>query len=118
MFGTIASGVKEPSAVVVSEAVGWAGLSERSNHLQHLSKDEIEFGGDLDAIQRCEQAGIQEKVEGVDVVIQRLLKIYAVRTHLPDGFLLNDSPAALSPLFGSRDLGIQRSNQENCYGCS
>src|SRR5277367_2890868 len=100
MFGSIAARIENSSAIVVAKAVGRTGLGYGAKNVKHFRQSLIEAGGNLHAVPRRQQSRMQKKVQRVHVIVERLLEIYSVGTHLTVRLLQHDAPAFRTPAFG------------------
>src|SRR5579871_3244420 len=71
--------------------------AERGKKLQHPLERGVVGFRDGQAGFGCQSARMQEKIERVNVIVEGLLKIESIRTHLPLRFLQQDFPAFAAP---------------------
>ena len=112
MLGPVAPRIPQAAAVIVAEAFGRACLREGGDDVEHSLEHGVVGWGDFESIARLEQARIEEEVERVDVVIERLLEVHSIGTHLALRFVQHNFPGGFSPARGALDLGIQSSEKK------
>ena len=64
------------------------------------------------AVSRSQHRRVQKKVDSINVIIGRLLKVQPVSPHLPLRLLLYDRPSAPLPSLSLGQFGAQRSNKK------
>src|ERR1039457_2944616 len=99
-------------AVIVAKTFRRPSLRERRNYIQHAFQSGVIRTRNVDAVARGQQARMEKEVECVDVIVERLLEVHAVRTHLPLRLMQHDSPSGLLPGRGPRHLWIQSSDKK------
>ncbi|MGB7665765.1 MAG: hypothetical protein WBL66_00750, partial [Candidatus Acidiferrales bacterium] len=78
MLGSISRRIEDAPAIVVAEMRKTACLAERAKGLKHLDDRRVELGADAHLVYGGKCSRMQEKIEGVNVVVQRLLKVHTV----------------------------------------
>src|SRR5580704_6679611 len=79
----VATRIPQPPAIIVAEAFCWSCLRERSDHVEHSSDNSVICWRNRHSVSSRQQPRIQEEVECINVVVQRLLEVNAIGTNLP-----------------------------------
>src|SRR5579871_5570812 len=114
----IPRGVKQPSAVIVAESRHRSDSGQGREYLQHPQDCAIKFARNRNLIQGCQHRGVQEKVQSVDVIVSRLLKVQAITAHLAFRLGLDNLPSSPLPRPGRRNLRTQCADEKQRYGFS
>src|SRR5450631_1303475 len=112
MFCMVTPGIEDAAAVVVAESVWWPYLGDCLHNCKHPLDRLVKAGGNLDCVSQTKQSCMHQEIEGVDVVVQRLLEIDSIRSNLAPGFLLKDDPTLRFPFACGRNLRAERPDEE------
>ncbi len=97
-LGAIAARIEEPAAIVIAEKRRNAGGRNGGKGIQHFFDARIKSYRKRSPIESGQDFRVQEKVEGVNVVVGGLLKVKAVGADLPLRFLKDEMAAATPPV--------------------
>ena len=118
VLASIASGIEQPSSVIVSQG-GWrAGPPKQQQGFQHLFQHFLELTRHPEIVEASQDRSVQKEIERVDVITSRSLKMETVGLDLTARLLQDNFPATQFPLFRSRQLRAQRPQKQERDGLS
>ena len=83
VFSPVASRIESSASIIIAKTFGWTSLRKRLHDVQHAPHCGIEFRRNRESILRRQQPRVQEKIQRIHVVVQRLLEVDPVRPDLP-----------------------------------
>jgi hypothetical protein len=116
VFGPIPSRVEKPTTVIVTEPVRRPNLRESLDYRKHFPNHLVQGRRDLHSVTGGEQARVKEKIECVNMVVQRLFEVDSIPANLTLSFLLNDPPSFFLPSVSRRQLRTKSADEEERNG--
>src|SRR6266550_8852968 len=112
VLGAIALRIKNSATIIVPEAFWRPRLRERLHYGKHSAQCSVILRWDFQSVLRSQHSCMKKEVERVNVVMQRLFEVNAIRTHLALRSLQHNFPPGLLPATRRRDLRIKRAEKE------
>src|SRR5689334_11059195 len=97
MFRAVAARVKDAAPIVIPQLRQMPGIRKRRSNLKHFLNGAVKALRDWHVVELCKNPRMEEKVQGIGVVIHGLLKVRSILPHLALRFLLNYLPSTRLP---------------------
>jgi hypothetical protein len=104
--------IEHPSTVVITQTRRHTSLTQLCESLEHVAQSLVKLPRHRYPIDGGQQAGVQEEIQSIDVVVEGLLEVQPVWADLTFGFTANDPPAQALPTLRRTELRAQRSYEK------
>src|ERR1051325_10906023 len=97
MLRPVATRIKDAAPIVIPKLRQMLGIRKRRRNLKHFLNGAVKVLRDWHVVELCENPRMEEKVQGIGVVIHGLLKVRSILPHLALRFLLDYLPSTRLP---------------------